>query len=338
MSSTSQPTDFSDLYTDLLNRTRSDTGGAATIVQAKRYVNIGLEDMHIGFREKFPWAERSAELITHAEYTTGTVAATQGSTTITGTSTAWDTNDAFSVKNMRAGGKIVIAGGVEVYEIASIGSDTAAVLASDYVKATETAAEYVYFEDEYALDADFSRPISQISFDINDEIPLIGRREFERRYPRNKTPGKPRVATILDLAFSGDTTPVRKVRFHQPPDSFEKIDYSFITNKLVVSSSGTEKTSLSSDDDEPIVPLRYRHVILWHALKHWYRRKDDDRADKYGEDYTDLMLRISGDIEIGASRPQFRPRTSAYTAKARRPWGGSGRRYTTGDAFDEMRS
>src|SRR3990167_5786816 len=104
MSTTSQVTTFSDLYTDLQNRVRVQTGVAATENQAKRYVNIALQDMHLGFDYRFPWAERSALLRTQAQYDTGTVTATKGSTTITGSSTAWNTNNDFTVKNMRANG------------------------------------------------------------------------------------------------------------------------------------------------------------------------------------------------------------------------------------------
>ena len=110
MAATTQVTTFQDLYTDLLNRIRADTSQSATSDQAKRYINIALMDMHVGFGEKFAWAERSAQLITQPEYKTGTVVATQGSATIVGTSTAWDTANAFGVNNVRVGGKIVIAG------------------------------------------------------------------------------------------------------------------------------------------------------------------------------------------------------------------------------------
>ena len=337
MSSTSTPTTFSDLYTDLQSRTHGTTGVTATEEIAKRYINIALQDMHVSFDYKFLWAERRAVLTTQPDYSTGTITISRGSTALAGTDTLWDTANDFSANNMRVGGKIVIDGGVEVYEIASVTDDTNAVLTSGYVRSDASAVTYVYFEDEYALDSDFLRPISLTSFDVNGEVPLIGRREFERRYPRNKIPGKPRVATILDLPFNANTTPVRKVRFHQPSDDFYKIDYPFITNKLAVSSAGAEQTQLSADDDEPIVPLRYRHAILYHALEHWFRRKDDTRADKYRDSYTDLMLRTSGDVEIGASRPQLRPRISAYVSRARRPWRGSGRRHTLGSAWDELR-
>lgn len=339
MSETSQPTTFSDLFTDLMNRVHSDTGGAAGVIQAKRYINIGLQDSHIGFGELFPWAERSAELITQPEYTTGTLTATQGSATITGSGTDWNGNNAFGANNMRGGGKLVIDGGVEVYEIDAVGGATTANLTAKFVQATTSGASYSYFEDEYALDADFLRPISFTSFDINDEISLIDRKTFRERFPRNKVTGKPQAAAIFDRAFSGSTAPVRKVRFWKPPDSAILIRYPFVTNKLAVASDGTFQTSLSADADEPIVPLQFRQAIVLHGLYHWYRdKRDDDRSAAAKGEYTDLMLRITGDAEIGRPRPKFQPRNSPYVSAARSPYRGrrSGR-FTTGTRFDEIR-
>jgi len=338
MSSTSQLTDFSDLYTDLQNRVRVTTGVTATENQAKRYINIALQDMHIGFGEKFPWAEETAILTTQNDYTTGTLAVTKGDTALTGTSTAWNTNNDFGVANMRVGGKIVIDGGSEVYEISSIGSDTAAVLTSDFVKTTVTAASYVYFEDEYALDSNFLRPLDLQYFDQNREIRILPRTEFRRQFTRNKTTGKIRYCTFTDKDFSGSTTPVKKVRFAPPPNDFYKVNYSFVTNKLAVSSAGTRQTSLSADADEPIVPFQYRHAIVFHALYNWYRDKqDDNRAAAAQTQYTDLMFRIAGDHEIGSPRPQFRPRIGGYARAARAPYSRRGSRHTTGTAFDEIR-
>lgn len=339
MSVTSQLTDFSDLYTDLQNRVRVQTGITATSNQAKRFINIALQDVHVGFGEKFTWAERSAILVTQSEYTTGTCSINQGSTSLTGASTAWNTNNSFSVANMRTTGKIVINGGTEVYNISAVGSDTAATLSSSFTQSDVSAVNYVYFEDEYALDADFLRPFDFSFFDQNTDIKLIGRREFRLAYPRNKTTGKPLIATLVDRAFISNTTPVRRVMFWKPPNEAYMIPYNFITNKLAVDSSGTALTNLSSDTDEPIIPLQYRHILVFHALSHWYRdKKDDQRSQEAKAEYTDLLLRITGDHEIGTSRPQLRPRLGHYTRVAKRPFSGSRGRYTTGSAFDEIRS
>ncbi len=336
MSATSQPATFAELYTDLQNRVRVQPGISATQDQAARYINIGLMDMHVGFGEKFPWAERSAELVTQPAYTTGTLTATKGSTTITGLGTLWTTNNDFSLANMRVGGKIVISGGSEVHEISAVASDTSATLTATYTKTTDTSASYVYFEDEYALDSAFLRPLSFTSFDSNAEIDLIGRVSFRNRFPRNKLTGKPLVATITDHAFVSNTTPLRKVRFWKPPDAAYLIRYPFITSELAVSNTGVAQTQLEATADEPIVPMQFRHAIIFHALYHWYRDKsDDDRASAAKAEYTDLMIRITGDSEIGRSRPRIQPVVGPYVSGARAPFRGRmGRRFTTGSRFD----
>lgn len=338
MTVTTQVTTFSDLYGDLINRVRITSGVTATDNVAKRFINIALQDMHLGFDYKFPWAERSAFITTQAQYTTGTVTISQGSQSLTGSGSAWNTANAFSVKNMRANGKIRIAGALNPYTIASVSSDTAATISAPFTESTATAQTYVYYEDDYALASDFLRPIDAQRFSDDVSIDLISRTEFRRRYPANAVPGKPSVACIVDVAPSGNTTPIRRVRFHQPPSTNLTISYAYITSNLAVSSTGTAQANMSADSDEPIIPLRYRHALVFWALYHWYRdKKDDARSEQARAEYTDVMLRVVQDVEVGAVRPQIRPRVSAYASRARRPWTGRGsRRYDINGRFDRM--
>lgn len=327
MSVTTQVTTFSDLYGDLISRVRITSGVTATDNVAKRFINIALQDMHLGFDYKFPWAERASTITTQAQYTTGTVSATQGSTTLTGSGTSWNTANAFSVNNMRAGGKVRIAGALNPYEISSVSTDTGAVLTSKFTEATISGGSYVYYEDTYALASDFLRPIDAQRFSDDVSIELISRTEFRRRYPANAIPNRPSVACIVDLAPSGNTTPIRKVRFHPPPSTNLTIPYSYVTSNLALSSTGVAQANLSADADEPIVPLRYRHVIVFHALYHWYRdKKDDARMESARAEYTDAMIRVVSDLEVGAVRPQIRPRIQGYASGAQRPWSGGYRR------------
>ena len=322
MSTTSQLTDFSDLYTDLQNRVRITTGVTASENQAKRYINIALHDMHVGFDYKFPWAERTARLIVRPAYSTGTVTIDKGSTTLTGSSTAWTTTDDFTIANARANGKVLINGGRVPYVVTTVGGATSITLSSQFTEDDVAAgSSYTYFEDEYALASDFLRPVDAQTFSDECNIELIGRTEFRRRYPNNVTTGRPRVACIVDSAPSGNTTPVRRVKLYQPSSTAMTIPYSYITSNLAVSAAGAAQTNLSATTDEPIVPLRYRHAILYHALAAWYRdKKDDTRGQEAKSEYTDLMMRVGADYEVGAVRPQFRPRVSHYADRARRPW------------------
>jgi hypothetical protein len=338
---TRQPQDFADLYNALVLRVRVDATQSATLSQAKSYINTALFDMHMGPGvESFEWAHRDAILVTQPKYTTGTVAITKGSTALTGTGTLWSTANDFSVNNMRTTGRIVIGGSSDVYRISAVGSDTGATLGSSFVGDTVTAATYTYFEDEYALNANFLRPLNLTSFSTAMNIPLIGRRKFENLYPRNSTPGKPVVGALYDKDFGGNTTRVQRLRLHAPPDIAYSIPYSFITNKLAVSASGTAQANLSADTDEPILPLQYRHALVEFGLWKWYRdKKNDDRAAAAEKTYTDMMLRLIGNDEIGEDRPRLQPIVSPYKRRARRPWDGrnTGRRYISGSAFDERR-
>lgn len=338
MSATTIPTTFSDLYTDLLNRAREATTATATLNKAKRAINTALLDMHIGFNEKVPWAERRATLIIRPSYTTGTVSISKGSTTLTGASTAWTTTDSFSIANARAGGKMIINGTEPIYEVSSVDAATTITLGSRYVGTTVAAgSSYIYFEDEYALASDFLRPLSAQFFDDRHEIRVVSRSEFRERIPRNYRPGRPRVAAIVDLPFSASTTPVRKVVVDCAPDAAYLVPYQYVTSNLAVTSAGAAAEALSSDDDEPIVPKRYRHAIVLHALYHWFRdAKDDARSQEARGEYVDLMARVASDGEVGQNRPRLQPRVGAYAAAARRPWRRGVGRYDTNGAFDRL--
>lgn len=337
MSSTSQVTTFADLYTDLQNRVRITTGVSATEVQAKRYINVALQDINLGFQYKLPWLERQGQLRTHAPYTTGTVSITIGSTSVTGSSTLWNTLNSYEEANARTTGKLLFEGGADVYPIASVTTDTAIVLNTRFVGSdTLSGATYTYFEDTYDLASDFLRPVDFQFFSQAYGVDLIPRDEFRRRFPK-MIMGKPRYACILDMAPNANVSPVRRVQFYPYPSDTLVIPYNYVTNAVGVTINGAALTSLSTDTDEPLLPLRYRHAIVYHALYHWYRdKRDDSRSQEAKAEYTDIMLRIVDDQDFGApTKMKLRPQAGMYTSHAQRPYRrGGGTRYDIGGRFD----
>lgn len=337
MSATTQFTTFSDLYNGLLRAVRANSSQTTTSNDAKQYICTAHFDMYLNFDYKFPWAERQGALILRAPYTTGTVTINQGDTALTGSSTAWTTNDDFAVANARTTGKILVNGGVVPYRIQAVGSATGITLSTRFTESDVSAGTYIYYEDEYNLASDFLRPVDAQQFTYNVPVGLIGRTEFRRRYPRNIIQGKPAVACIEDYAPSGSTTPIRRVRFNRVPDTAYSLEYHYITANIVTSSAGAAQTDFSADADEPIMPLRYRHAIFYHALARWYRdKRDDARAAEAKAEYTDILMRISGDTEIGDRRPQLRPRIGTYARAAMRPWSRSARRYSVNNSADRL--
>ena len=340
MSSTSQVTTYSDIYTDIQNRVRVTTGITATENQAKRYANTALQDIAFGTDYKLPWLERRAVLLTHAPYTTGTVDIAVGATSVTGTTTLWNTATDYGVTNARTTGKMTVSGANDIYRVSTVTSDTALGLETRYIaSAAADDATYIYFEDEYALASDFLRPVDFQMFSDDYNIRLISRRDFRMQYPRPNVSGRPRVGCIVDIGFSSSTTPVRRVQFYPYPDAVYAIPYTYITSNLAVSSAGVEASAMSSDTDEPNMPLRYRHLIVLHALYNWYRdHKDDARSQEAKAEYTDAMLRLLGDREVAThTGAQIQPRSEYYVGRAKRPWRQrGGRTMDINDAFDRF--
>lgn len=332
MGAATQVTTLSDLRTELLNAAREQTGVSALNTIADRYINIALADMHQ--RHVYPWAIREAVLITQPRYTTGTVTITEGSTTLTGASTAWTTLNSYGVANARAGGKVKIGSVTDVYEVSTVGSATSITLSSRFTGSDVSAGSYTYFEDDYALAADFFRPVDWRVFSTDRQVYILQQREFYARFPRNYVTGKPSFATLVDKPFSANTTRVQRVRFAPAPDDAYSVPYRYITSYLAVSSSGTAQTELTSDTDEPIIPLRYRHLLLYNAIYHWLLyRKDDSRALAAKAEYEQLKAAIDSDSGLTESRARIAFRRPNFNRRGRYVTGG----YATGTWFDELK-
>jgi hypothetical protein len=333
---TAQVGTFLSIYLEILNRMRQPVNVSGILEQAKRYANIALNDIVLGFEYQLPWLERSATLRMRAPYTIGTVALTVGSTTVTGTSTLWTTVDAYGDANVRAGGKITF-GGSDIYTVTAVGGAGTLTLDNRYVGTASVAtSNYTYFEDEYNLASDFLKPVDVRSFTSVYKLPIIGRNEFRRAFPRPNTSGRPTVATILDKAFNGDSIQEMSLQVYPYPSAAYLLPYAYVTNNLAVSSAGVEQANMSADNDEPMLPARYRHLIVLGAIAQWYRdKKDDARAMSAQSDYNAGIQRLVNDQRIGANTaakitPMVRNMTRTYNRAIRR--------FSTNNSFDEFRT
>jgi hypothetical protein len=347
MSTSTTPTTFSDLITAVLNAVRgSTTASGADETIAKRLLNQGLSDLHV--QEPWPWSERRDIILTHGDYATGSLSiASTARTAMEGTNTLWTTAvSGMGFNNTRVGGKIQIGSESDVYVVSAVGSATSITLETRYTGQQDVASAYAvaygtysYFEDEYALASDFWRLIDTRSFSDSIDIEILGRAEFHRTYPRNDTPGKPQQCTIIELGPSGSVALRPRVVFHPPPDTVYTIPYRYVTNNLAVSTTGTGATDLSASGDEPIIPLRYRHVLVYYAIREWYRdRKDDARSQEANAEYTDLVKRMKNDSFPEKDTPRLRPMRRPYLAGVAGPYRSRGTRYTANpDRWDQLR-
>lgn len=344
MATTGQPTTFAELFGDLLSRMRADTTASGTSeTLARRYLNIALHDVHI--QQNWPWAERAGTIITRPPYNDGSISiAAATRTTLVGTNTLWNTAvTGMGFNNFNAGGKVRLAGSEEVYKVATISSDVSATFLTRYTDSLTTAStyalaysNYTYFEDEYALAADFFRLVDTRQFSDVMAIPVLGSQDFYKRFPRNANrSGTPQQCTIIELGPSGSTDWQPRVIFHPYPDDAHSIPYRYMTRYLAVTSAGVAQAEMSNDTDEPIIPKRYRHILLSYASYLWYRdQKDDQRSQESYQEYVDGVKRIAGDSAPQRDVPRMLParmRKQPFFAR------NASSRFTTGTQWDEMR-
>ena len=337
--SANSPKTYVELYTDVIQRVRENISNTTVVDIAKRLINLANQDIHI--QQNWWWAERRSQVATKGAYVIGTVAtSTSARTTVTGNGTLWNTAvPGYGWKNANAGDKIQFGGSGDVYLIASVGSDTTLTLTDKWVGATALSAQsYTIFSDEYSLASDFWRLRDARQFTTAFMLPCISRREFFQRFPRNNVTSLPQVCTIIDLAPSGNTTRVPKVVLHPPPDQPYNIPYWYQTINLALTSTGVGATDLVGDTDEPIIPQRYRQLLVAYAVREWYRdRKDDARSNEAAAWYQDLLRRAANDSEPERDHPKIIMRTWQYKAGVAGRLRTGHSRFTTGRRWDELR-
>lgn len=178
----------------------------------------------------------SSYITTVAEHTTGTVAVTNGSTTITGTDTAWT--------SAMTGRKFKIADDDEIYTFTYV-SATSGTLDKNYLGTTDTGASYTIFQDSYSLASDFQRMLPYGNkrglyyFDDGDRYYLEPRREDEFFDQKSDDPDDPLYYWIDHKN--------NKVLFDPPPDTARYIHYEYIPTLSQLTEYTTGTVSINNN-------------------------------------------------------------------------------------------
>ena len=171
----------------------------------------------------FGWTRGQIDLV--ASYDTGTIAIDNAETTVTGTGTMFTAD--------MVGRKIRISG--VAYVIDSWAGDTSIELATNYGGATETAASFVIYQDEYALAAGAQNIHrmwdKQNSHKLAGITPIaMGDKDF-----RTLASG-----TVDEYAVVGlNSSDARLVQFHPYPTAIARVEYWYQADITQVSGIGS---------------------------------------------------------------------------------------------------
>lgn len=263
----------SEIVNDVLFRagepidTTSDFNSVALdyVNRAYRAIWIGGGEYVPGMNEPWLWLKKDPPgvLVLQPAITAGSVAVTQGSSTIT-----FSPPPAVSV----AGTFLHVTGFADVFRILTHTAGNAnATIDVPYTGTSAGAASYTDMFLEYALAADLLRLVSPMRVQA-DGVPEIEGCELsalDRDFPlvsiNSGTPDRFALVTETKIRFNryGGIIPTQQTR----------IEYDYLQKPADLTGIGS---------DAPLVPLEFRQVIADLALFELYTIKSDSRADSTG--------------------------------------------------------
>lgn len=260
----------SDIINDALFRAGEPTDGTSDFESvALTYLNRSYNALVFGGNEFFPtahedwwWLKSESNIILQPSITTGTVAVTHNSASITFSSAPTSDMDNYFFR---------VEGRSDVFRIsAHTASDTAATLDSVYTGTTAAAASYRLFKLEHDLAADCLKVTGPMQAFRDSQYDIYGMAlsEMQSQYPLNLI----QMGTPDRYAQVDENT----VRFNKYIDTDElvRVDYDYMRKPDALTDSGSE---------EPLVPLKFRYVLADMTTFHLMMDKDDTRATAVGD-------------------------------------------------------
>jgi hypothetical protein len=170
--------------------------------------------------DKFPWTRlvKTSQISTVAVYETGTVAATNGSTAVTGTGTTWTA--------LMTGRRFRVSGSSEFYTFTRT-SNTTGTLDRAYEADDDSAASYRIFQNIATLPADL-RVLESVSVPYaNRDLDQIERERLDQLAPARLIYGEPE----LYAPYDDDSTPLPQIELYPIPNRAEGLPIRYATAK-----------------------------------------------------------------------------------------------------------
>ena len=231
-------TNYGTIQTDVLDKIGISDSDVEDVVEQS--LNDILQEICQAYN--FTWLYGDSSFITVAVYEAGTVTATEGSTTITGSSTIFTSG--------MVGRKFVCENAT--YDISAFVSTTEITLSTNYAGAGGSGLSYTIYQDEYSLASDCEDVLSMRQENHPYRLKKVGIEVMDSYYPQRSSFGYPVAYSIVGY----DSSDYMVVALYPNPNVARNVYYRY--KKRV--------TEMSADSDTPIIPLRYRWVLAKGAL------------------------------------------------------------------------
>ena len=286
---------YSDLETRIANHLRLPTSNTAEMTKIGAIANEVYRDIGL----KYPnwwWLRKAGVVNTTADVTTGTLAATNGSTGITFSSAPTDS----------ATGKVIsvtenVLDSGAFYRIAShTAASVSATLDAAYTGTTVTTSAFVVYQDQYSLPTDLKYIREIRRYGVVPLLQKIGPEEMDRIKAYDTSVGKPAVWTVRDFATSGDPTTAQRLIVHPYPDDTYRLELSYLQ---------TLNTEVSSTT-RFLIPDDYIQILIYGTLSRAYpiMLADTTRGLYYAGLYNSVLDQLVATQRTYEDLPATQPR------------------------------
>ena len=319
---------YGDIINAVSRRIKIPTTDAKFVESVKEAINTRNEA--VSFMKKWRWMMARHDLVIKGKHTDGTVSLTNEDREVTGTGSLWEAD--------HNGWFISFNDSPEVYNVISI--DVAAqtlLLSAPYVGGTSAASSYTMFQYMIGLPPDCEEIDSVWHDYMRTPLEILSPREFiDRAVASPSREGKATAVTAYGFkAYEG--APLGQfVLGYDYLNSSEDNDLRALTYPLIPESDYVlhldyviKMNPLDADDDEPLMPVDKRHVLMYGALADmFYRERNNEMGDKYDTKFERTLRKMMNDTESTTNKPILKPDLRRYYSRSAR------RRRSRGYRFD----
>lgn len=297
---------FLDIQTDVMARMKlplTDTNSPEGLEACKGFINGRYH--RIAFEKNWPWRKTERNLRIRAKKTDGTLAITNGGRTAVGTGTGFTT--------LHKGWSLRVGNDDEIYRIVDLNVGTQTLyLSADYIGTTNALATYTAFEFQQGLPPDCDEVSMIWSPKLRQPLTKVSPREFyEIASANTQASSEPEIYTTYSFkAYKGPALGNFLLGYdflNSDSDNDLQIcfypmvpDQDYLLNILYL----LKVTPLDADDDEPIIPVDKRHLLVFGAYADMLRRErlSDDANDMEGM-FNRALNEMANDNEETDDRP-----------------------------------
>lgn len=251
------------------------------------FMNNTYQEVCLG--REWPWLKASYDFRLQAPYTDGTATSTQGSETIVGVGTLWNST-------LTPGNIFFFKKDNVIYHIASIDSSMALTLETKISEDSLTENDYTIAKNQYKLpkETDYL-----LTFTVNSDSKLRPVSPDQLRLIQTRDPGRigqPQIYSLVRRDTDDDAT---YIEVYPSPDKYYQCQIDYKVRILKLS---------DSVDEYPIIPDRYRSVLYYGMLYQFYQylRKSDETTNTF-QLYKSFLTRMENDFKFTDGQPTIIP-------------------------------